>query len=77
MNIQKILKSNISFLGNSNINRYFSPGRVNLIGEHIDYHGGNVFPTAINLGIYAFVTKRKDKEFHFLPICRHNFHTVF
>lgn len=45
------------------IERYFSPGRVNLIGEHTDYNGGYVFPCALDFGTYAIVRKRKDNIF--------------
>lgn len=40
---------------------YFCPGRVNLIGEHIDYNGGMVFPTAIARGISCAVRRRSDR----------------
>lgn len=44
---------------------FFSPGRINLIGEHTDYNGGNVFPAAITIGTYGLVAKRDDKVFRF------------
>ena len=43
-------------------NSFFSPGRVNLIGEHTDYNGGHVFPCALTIGTYAIVSKRNDKK---------------
>ena len=41
---------------------FFSPGRVNLIGEHTDYNGGNVFPCALSFGTYGVVKLREDKN---------------
>lgn len=39
-----------------------SPGRVNIIGEHIDYNGGKVFPAAINRYLYVLLRKRADSK---------------
>ena len=47
------------------VNTYFSPGRVNLIGEHIDYNGGLVMPCAITFGTYILVAANNENVFRF------------
>ncbi len=37
-----------------------SPGRINFIGEHVDYNGGYVLPAAIDKYIYVAIDKRND-----------------
>jgi len=63
MELIENLKNDFTEIFNENpTNIYFSPGRVNLIGEHTDYNGGNVFPCALSIGTYGLTTKRDDKK---------------
>ena len=41
---------------------YYSPGRINLIGEHVDYNDGFVMPAAIDKGIYFAVALNNSEE---------------
>lgn len=50
-----------TFNYNKNLRIFFSPGRVNLIGEHTDYNGGHVFPCALSFGTYGAISLRDDK----------------
>jgi len=44
---------------------YFTPGRVNLIGEHIDYNGGLVMPCAVTLGTWLSIAPNNDNVIRF------------
>ncbi len=61
------------FEENGNERYFFSPGRVNLIGEHTDYNGGNVFPCALSFGTYGVIRLREDEK---VKMYSSNFHDV-
>lgn len=63
MNVSELQNKFKELFNESAAHTFFAPGRVNLIGEHIDYNGGLVFPCAITLGTYALVSLREDENF--------------
>ena len=46
----------------SSVRIFASPARINIIGEHIDYNGGKVFPACIDRFLYAAIRKRADTK---------------
>lgn len=59
MEINKLIKEFLEIFGQPDKmpSVYFSPGRVNLIGEHTDYNGGYVLPCAISYGTWLAIRK--------------------
>lgn len=63
---ETVLKKFEEIFGDTkDVNVYFAPGRVNMIGEHTDYNGGHVFPCALTIGTYAAARKREDNKLRF------------
>lgn len=61
----QLLRENfIELYGNSDkeVRMFASPARINIIGEHIDYNGGKVFPAAIDKYLYCAIRKRDDSK---------------
>lgn len=56
------------FGAGGDIQVFFAPGRVNLIGEHTDYNGGHVFPCALTIGTFGVARKREDDKINFFSL---------
>jgi galactokinase len=54
--------------GKSHEASYFAAGRVNLIGEHIDYNGGLVMPCAITAGTWLYLAPNNDGVIRFASV---------
>lgn len=65
MEVKEMKKAFREAYGNDAEAVYFSPGRVNLIGEHTDYNGGFVFPCALSFGTYLLLRKNGEKSVRF------------
>ena len=65
VNTDAIIKEFSTQFGKTPDHIFFCPGRVNLIGEHIDYNGGKVMPCAISLGTWLAVSKNNNKLLRF------------
>lgn len=62
MNKQELLNGFEKVFDRPGQDVFFSPGRINLIGEHTDYNEGLSLPCAISLGTYGVYAPRDDEK---------------
>lgn len=55
-------KKFVEMFHDERIRVFYSPGRVNLLGEHTDYNGGYVLPVALSVGTTVCIGKREDNK---------------
>ncbi|MFT3701894.1 MAG: galactokinase [Agriterribacter sp.] len=65
MMVNQLAEKFKAIFGQDHTNSFFAPGRVNLIGEHIDYNGGLVMPCAITFGTYLLLAPNQSNTFRF------------
>ncbi|MFO1076744.1 MAG: galactokinase [Planctomycetota bacterium] len=54
--------------GGGGARTFFAPGRINLLGAHLDYNGGDVLPMAIDRGIFARARLRRDRRIRLVSL---------
>ncbi|UNK19922.1 galactokinase [Paenibacillus sp. N3/727] len=64
MNTQQLIKMFLEKYGEGRypLRVFNAPGRVNLIGEHLDYNGGYVLPAALEFGTTLIIRDRDDQH---------------
>jgi galactokinase len=78
MDLQELREQfrNIYNIRNQEPSAFFSPGRVNLIGEHTDYNDGFVLPCALNYGTYLIALPNGEGKFR-LRTLNFDFHQEY
>ncbi|SMC94555.1 galactokinase [Pedobacter nyackensis] len=61
----ELINKFLEIYGHEPTANYFTPGRVNLIGEHIDYNGGLVMPCAVTLGTWLSMAPNNNNVIRF------------